>query len=194
MVVLFVVDEPFVFELLLGSVMVVLRVVDVFVVDHGCQAKSAIRTATITINVMPIAAPLLPPSSLTITGSLMCMLFSLRVSEYDFPCFPQAQTPRLSKRRNVTWSVLGLVASGSLAIFALLRSRTPGGYYDADVYGMTPAAHRTYAAIAGVFFVAFIFTCLSRAGTIGTYIFAAFVLFALFYLTSFLRGAHEDDG
>ncbi len=92
------------------------------------------------------------------------------------------------------WSVLGLVASGIIALFALQRSRTPGGYYDTDVYGMSPASHRAYAAVAGAFFGAFVFTCLSRASTIGFYLFAAFVLFALFYLTSFLRGAHEDDG
>ncbi len=92
------------------------------------------------------------------------------------------------------WGVLGVVVSGIIALFALQRSRTPGGYYDTDVYGMTPATHRTYATTAGAFFAAFIFTCLLRAGTIGFYLFAAFVLFALFYLTSFLRGAHEDDG
>ena len=94
----------------------------------------------------------------------------------------------------MNWNVLGLVTSGIIALFALKRSRTPGGYYDTDVYGMTPVTHRTYAAVAGAFFAAFIFTCLSRASTIGFYLFAAFVLFALFYVTSFLRGAHEDDG
>jgi len=76
----------------------------------------------------------------------------------------------------------------------MFRSRTAGGYYDTDVYGMTPAAHRTYAASAFAFFIAFIFTWWFRASTIAFYLFAAFVLFALFYLTSFLRGAHEDDG
>lgn len=92
------------------------------------------------------------------------------------------------------WSVLGFAGSGIIAVFALQRSRTPGGYYDTDVYGMTPATHRAYAAVAGAFLAAFIFTWWVRAGTIGFYLFAAFVLFALFYLTSFLRGAHEDDG
>jgi hypothetical protein len=92
------------------------------------------------------------------------------------------------------WSVLGTAGSGIMAIFAMLRSRTPGGYYDADVYGMTPRTHFAYAAVAWVFFIAFIFTRWFRAGTISFYIFAAFVLFALFYGTSFLRGAHEDDG
>lgn len=92
------------------------------------------------------------------------------------------------------WSVLGVAGSGIIAIFAMLRSRSPGGYYDTDVYGMTPASHRTYAWVAIAFFGAFVFTRLFGAGTISFYIFAAFVLFALFYLTSFLRGAHEDDG
>lgn len=94
----------------------------------------------------------------------------------------------------MNWSVLGLAGSGIIALFALRRSRTPGGYYDTDVYGMTPATHRAYAVVGGAFSAGFIFTCLSRASTIGFYLFAAFVLFALFYLTSFLRGAHEDDG
>lgn len=94
----------------------------------------------------------------------------------------------------MTWSVLGAVGAGIIAVFAIFRSRTPGGYYDTDVYGMTPAAHRTYAVIASALFLAFIFTLWFRASTIAFYLFAAFVLFALFYLTSFLRGAHEDDG
>ena len=70
-----VVLDPFVPEP--GCVIVVLRVVDELVVDHGCHAKSAIRTATITMSVIPIAAPLLPLSSLTITGSLMAKYFPL---------------------------------------------------------------------------------------------------------------------
>lgn len=74
-VVLLFVEEPF--ELLPGCVIVVLCVVDELVVDHGCHAKSAMRTATITISVMPIAAPLLPLSSCTITGSLIVDMFLL---------------------------------------------------------------------------------------------------------------------
>jgi hypothetical protein len=80
------------------------------------------------------------------------------------------------------------------AVFSWFRSRTPGGYYDADVYGMTAAVHRRYAAIASVFLLAFLYTLFAGAGTIAFWIFTAFVLFALFYYTSFLRGAHEEDG
>ncbi len=59
---------------------------------------------------------------------------------------------------------------------------------------MTAATHWRYAAVSWAFFLGFVFTRWFRAGTIAFYLFAAFVLFALFYLTSFLRGAHEDDG
>ena len=97
-VVLFVVDEE-PFESLLGCVMVVLCVVELLVVDQGCHAKSAIRTATITINVMPIAAPLLPLSSRTITGSLMSVLFSLRRCEAS-TVFPHARKHKPLYSRN----------------------------------------------------------------------------------------------
>ncbi len=192
-VVLFVVDdEPFAPELLPGCVIVVLWVVELLVADHGCHAKSAMRTATITISVMPIAAPLLPPSSLTITGSLMSQMSPF--SAWAFPARSQAQTRIIAKRPSVTLSVLGGALSGIIGVFALFRAFRPGGYYDADVYGMTAATHRAYAALSWGFFVAFVFTRWFRAGTIAFYLLAAFVLVALFYLTSFLRGAHEDDG
>lgn len=92
------------------------------------------------------------------------------------------------------WSVSGLIFSGIIAFFAHRRSRAEGGFYDADIYGMTAGTHRAYAVIAALFFVAFGLASYLRAGTIAVWIFAPFVLFALFYLTSFLRGAHEDDG
>lgn len=91
------------------------------------------------------------------------------------------------------WNVWGAVAAGIIAIFAHLRSRAQGGFYDADVYGMTPRTHRTYASVSALFCAALLTCAILDAGTIGFWILCAFVLFALFYLTSFLRGAHEDD-
>lgn len=91
------------------------------------------------------------------------------------------------------WSVWGAAAAGIIAAFAYGRSRVHGGFYDSDIYGMTPKTHRAYAAVAALFALAFSTCAIARAGTIAVWILAPFVLFALFYLTSFLRGAHEDD-
>ncbi|HET9030114.1 MAG TPA: hypothetical protein VFN49_08055 [Candidatus Aquilonibacter sp.] len=91
------------------------------------------------------------------------------------------------------WSVWGLILAGIIALFAWSRSRRPGGFYDADIYGLTPRDHAIYGSIAAAFAVAFALTALLALGTITLYLFAAFVVFAVFYLTSFLRGAHEDD-
>ena len=111
-----------------------------------------------------------------------------------FPARSQAQTVSATNRTSVGWSVLGAVIAGILAGLAFVRSRAPGGFYDADVYGMTPVVHRRYVWTALAFFAAFLCSAWSRADTIGIWLLAAFVLVAIFYLTSFLRGAHEDDG
>jgi hypothetical protein len=63
-VVEFVVDDPP--PALFGCVTVVCREVDV--VDHGCQAKAAIPTATINIKIIANTAAFPPPLSRTITG------------------------------------------------------------------------------------------------------------------------------
>jgi hypothetical protein len=94
----------------------------------------------------------------------------------------------------VGWSVSGIVAAGIIAAFAYYRSRAPGGFYDADIYGMTRRTHLAYAGISLVFCAAFLSCILLHRGMIALWVLTAFVLFALFYLTSFLRGAHEDDG
>ena len=194
LVVVVVDDEPLVLSA--GAVIVVFLVVDVLVLDHGCHANSAMSTATMTINVMPIAAPLLPLSeSLTITGSLIWCVFlpSSLLSDKDFPAWSQAQTPKLAKRPSMGWSVLGAVLAGIIAVFAFRRSRTPGGFYDTDVYGMTARTHRAYATAGTLFVIAFLVATAFGSGTMAIWIFAPFVLFAVFYVTSFLRGAHEDD-
>ncbi|MDE2483359.1 MAG: hypothetical protein KGN02_14375 [bacterium] len=91
------------------------------------------------------------------------------------------------------WSTAGLVTSLALAALAFARSRASGGFYDADVYGMTPAIHRRYGAISLVFAALFAGTLAVRAEGALFWILAGAVLFDLFYLTSYLRGAHEDD-
>jgi hypothetical protein len=92
------------------------------------------------------------------------------------------------------WDVAGAIASLLLALAAQARSRSAGGFYDAEVYGMTPYSHRRYALIALGFALAFFAVARwwpRSAATI--WVFAAFVLFAVFYLTSYLRGADESD-
>jgi hypothetical protein len=94
----------------------------------------------------------------------------------------------------MTWELALALASLLLAATAYMRSRTAGGFYDAEVYGMTPVAHRCYAAIALAFALAFFAVAVwwpRSAATI--WLGAAFVLFAVIYLTSFLRGAAESD-
>jgi hypothetical protein len=91
------------------------------------------------------------------------------------------------------WSIGGFAAAVAVGLIAVLRSRSRGGFYDADVYGMTPRTHRTYAALAAAFALAFLASLALGRERAAVWILAAFVPFALFYLTSFLRGAHEDD-
>lgn len=92
----------------------------------------------------------------------------------------------------MNWNLAGVAASLALGAFAFARSRVPGTFYDAGVYGLTPAAHVRYAAVflgaAALFAANWVFDW--RAATI---VAGAATLAALFYLTSFLRGAHEDD-
>jgi hypothetical protein len=90
--------------------------------------------------------------------------------------------------------LIGALAALLLASAAYLRSRARGGFYDSGVYGMTRAAHRRYAYIALAFAVAFAVSVRWLAnGSETIFLWAAFVLFSVFYATSFLRGAHDDD-
>ncbi|HTZ54466.1 MAG TPA: hypothetical protein VMB20_05340 [Candidatus Acidoferrum sp.] len=94
----------------------------------------------------------------------------------------------------MNWDVAGAIASILLALAALARSRTAGGFYDGEVYGMTPSAHRRYSLTALAFATAFFAVARwwpRSAATI--WLGAAFVLFAVIYVTSFLRGAAESD-
>jgi hypothetical protein len=92
------------------------------------------------------------------------------------------------------WTIGGALSAVIIAVVAFLRSRSPGGYYDAEVYGMTPAAHRRYATIACIFAIFFIAMIVLGARTVALAGLAAFTIFAVFYLTSFLRGFSDDDG
>lgn len=92
------------------------------------------------------------------------------------------------------WNIAGGIGAILVGSLAWWRSRAPGSFYDREIYAMTSRTHGAYAAGSLVFFVLFAMAAAFRVGTIGVWLFGAFVLFALFYVTSFLRGAHEDDG
>jgi hypothetical protein len=110
---------------------------------------------------------------------------------------PSARMRKTGTGRTVdpmSWEFAGAIASLLLAAGAYLRSRSPGGFYDAQVYGMTPRSHRAYAAVALAFaFAFFVAGLVWPRGAATIWIGAAFVLFAVFYLSSYLRGASEDD-
>ncbi len=91
-------------------------------------------------------------------------------------------------------AIVGAVLALLLAAVAYLCTGSRGGFYDAEVYGMTARTHRAYALASLVFAAAFL--AVSRwfsHGPATIWLFAAFVLVAVFYLSSYLHGAHEDD-
>jgi hypothetical protein len=94
----------------------------------------------------------------------------------------------------MSWELAGALASVLLAAAAYLRSRGNGGFYDAEVYGMTAATHRRYAVAGAIFAIGFFALAVAAPGGPATiWLFAAFVLVAVFYVTSYLRGASDDD-
>ena len=81
----------------------------------------------------------------------------------------------------------------AFAAFAFARSFMKSGFYDAEIYGLTPATHRKYAgiglglgAIIGVLFRI-------NQQAIAFMLDAVLAIVAVFYLSSFLRGAHEES-
>jgi hypothetical protein len=91
------------------------------------------------------------------------------------------------------WAAAGLVLSLAAAVFALYRSaRTPSNYYEADVYGMTPALHRRYAfaslLFAGAFAASFFFPQVPVVPVLG-----GFAVLFIFYFSTFLRGFSDED-
>jgi len=93
----------------------------------------------------------------------------------------------------MVWSIVGLSTCLAVAVLAWWRSRTPAGFYDGEVYGMTQRGHLRYLAIELVGGAAFLGTLLTHADTLAAWLFAAVALVDVFYLTSFLRGASEDE-
>ena len=91
------------------------------------------------------------------------------------------------------WAALGLALSAANAVFAWRRSgRAPANFYESDVYGMTPQTHRRYAAAAAFFALTFAAALFVKAIP-AVPLLAAYVLFAIFYYSSFLRGFSDEE-
>lgn len=90
------------------------------------------------------------------------------------------------------YSAAGIVVASIVAIAAWRRSRSPGGFYDGDVYGMSESAHRRYAAISLAFAVYFAIAFVLHLDAGGIAGLALYALIAVFYAASFLQGAHDE--
>jgi hypothetical protein len=91
------------------------------------------------------------------------------------------------------WNIVGLALACLTCAFAWYRSGAQGGFYDAEVYGMGPSAHRLYAAAFLAFAGFFAAALLLHFTTAGLYALALYALVAVFYVTSFLRGAPDHE-
>jgi hypothetical protein len=90
------------------------------------------------------------------------------------------------------WSVAGLGLALAVGAIALRCSRSPGGFYDRGVYGMSAASHRRYATISLAFAVYFAATFAFRYDVAGIAGLALYALVAVFYAASFLQGAPDE--
>jgi len=91
------------------------------------------------------------------------------------------------------YSIAGLVLALGVAAAAWQRSRSAGGFYDAQVYGMDRATHRRYCAISLGFAAFFALAYALHLYGAGIAALTLYVLVAVFYATSFLRGAADPD-
>ena len=86
----------------------------------------------------------------------------------------------------------GIVAASIVAIAAWRCSRAPGGFYDREVYGMSEAVHRRYAALSLAFAAYFAIACALRLDAAGIAGLALYAVLAVFYAASFLQGAPDE--
>lgn len=91
------------------------------------------------------------------------------------------------------YSIAGLVLALGVAAAAWRRSRSAGGFYDAQIYAMDRAAHRRYGGISLGFAAFFAMAYGMHLYGAGIGALALYVLVAVFYATSFLRGAADAD-
>ncbi len=90
------------------------------------------------------------------------------------------------------WSLAGLAAALALGATAWRRSRSAGGFYDRETYGMNASSHRRYAAVSLVFAAYFAATYARGLQTAGIVGLALYALIVVFYAASFLQGASDE--
>ncbi len=91
----------------------------------------------------------------------------------------------------MVWSLAGAAVALAIGTAAWRRSRSPGGFYDREIYGMSPRSHRRYAAVSMLFAAYFAVTAACRLDAAGIAGLALYAAIAIFYVTSFLQGASD---
>jgi hypothetical protein len=91
------------------------------------------------------------------------------------------------------YSIAGLVLALGVAAAAWRHSRRAGGFYDAQIYGMDRAMHRRYCTISLGFAAFFALAYALHLYGAGIGALTLYVLVAVFYASSFLRGAADAD-
>jgi hypothetical protein len=110
------------------------------------------------------------------------------------PVFSPAEKHKtFSLAKSLIRMLFSVVAALAFAAFAFYRSTRTGGFYDAQIYAMHAGSHRRYAIIALALAALIAITYALRAETLAFALDAALAIVAVFYLTSFLRGAHEEQ-
>jgi hypothetical protein len=93
----------------------------------------------------------------------------------------------------MAYTIGGLILALGITIAAAVRSRSAGGFYAEQWYGMSPAVHLRYAAVSLAFAAFFGASYAYGQTTAGIAGLALYALIAVFYLSSFLRGAPDRD-
>jgi hypothetical protein len=90
------------------------------------------------------------------------------------------------------WSLIGLIVALAVAAASWSRSRSPGGFYEREIYAMDAREHRRYGWISLAFALCFGITYFLRLEPAGIAALALYALIAIFYAASFLRGASDE--
>jgi hypothetical protein len=91
------------------------------------------------------------------------------------------------------YNVAGVALALGVAAIAWARSRSAGGFYDRELYGMDAAAHRRYAIASLAFAAYFAAAYVARSAAAGIAGLALYAVVAVLYVASFLQGARDPD-
>ncbi len=92
------------------------------------------------------------------------------------------------------WAFLGIVLAAIGAVIGTLRGREePRGFYEGEVYGLTALSHRRFAFASILFAAAFALIGAFPVLPLLFPVLAAYTIFFILYLTSFVRGAVGED-